>query len=253
MKKQIIRALCVVLVVVSIVLVIPVERTFASMINTSASLDWSQLNIFGITWISRNVSTDVSALNSASESQTFSDYQTGWISSSSAAAISNAASQGISIVDQSLSATSYASLTNIGWVNSSGSTVLTGSFMATASGWVVITIPYSVSVDLTASSGTEASAQGLSRVLISLSKTGGSTSTDSMELFSIVYNNDTFSQNQSGILGLMKLFYAGETGTFRAEVFTEANASNPVPLPGAIWLFAPGLACFIGLRRKYCN
>lgn len=253
MKKQIIRTLCAVLVLVSIALVIPAGRTFASMINTSASLDWSQLNIFGVTWISQNVSTDVSALNSAGESQTFSDYQTGWISSSSAAVISNATSQGISMVDQSLNATSYASLTNIGWVNNSGNAVLTGSFAATVSGWVIITIPYSVSVDLTASSGTEASAQGLSRVLISLSKTGGSTSTDSMELFSIVYNNDTFSQSQSGILGLMKLFNAGETGTFRAEVFSEANASNPVPLPGAIWLFAPGLACFIGLRRKYCS
>jgi hypothetical protein len=72
-----------------------------------------------------------------------------------------------------------------------------------------------------------------------------------MELFSIVYNNNTFSQSQSGILGLMKLFNAGETGTFMAEVFTEAVASNPVPLPGAVWLFAPGLASFFTLRRRF--
>jgi len=230
----------------------PAGKAFASLVNTSASLDWSQLNFFGsVTWISQNVSTDVSALNSAGESQTFSDYQIGWISSSSAAVISNEVSQGIFIVDQSLNATSYSNLASTGWTNNSGSAILNGSFTATSTGWIVITIPYTVSVDLTASSGTEASAQGLSRVLISLSKTGGSTSTDSMELFSIVYNNDTFSQSQSGILGLMKLFNAGETGTFRAEVFTEAAASNPVPIPGAVWLFAPGLASFFTLRRRF--
>jgi len=51
----------------------------------------------------------------------------------------------------------------------------------------------------------------------------------------------------------MKLFNAGETGTFTAEAFTETAISNVVPLPAALWLFAPGLACFFGLRRKFNN
>ena len=74
-----------------------------------------------------------------------------------------------------------------------------------------------------------------------------------MEIFSTVYDGNTFNQSQSGILGLMKLFNAGETGTFTAEVSTETANSNMVPLPGALWLFVPGLACFFGLRRKLSN
>ena len=74
-----------------------------------------------------------------------------------------------------------------------------------------------------------------------------------MEIFSTVYNGNTFNQSQSGMLGLMKLFNAGETGTFTAEVSTETANSNTVPLPGALLLFAPGLACFFGLRRKFSN
>jgi hypothetical protein len=252
-KKQTVRILFSI-IFIGFVLVVSTGQSFASMANTSASLDWSQLSIFGsLNWVSQSTNTNATVSNSFGETGVVSDPKPGWVSSSSAVTISNAGAQGISGVPQSLSSASYSSLADFGWSNSAGSSILTGSFTATETGWVIITIPYSVSLDLIASGDPAASAQGSSKAMISLFKTGGSLSTDSMEIFSTIYNGNTFNQNQSGILGLMKLFNAGETGTFTAEVSTETATSNPVPLPGAFLLFAPGLACFFVLRRKFSN
>jgi hypothetical protein len=253
MKKRIVRILFGILFI-GFILVTPAVQTFASMANTSASLDWSQLSIFGsLKWASQSTNTSATVSNSFGETGVVSDPKPGWVSSSSAVTISNAGAQGISTLEQSLSTVSYSSLVDKGWSNSSGSAVLTGSFTATADGWVIITIPYSVSLDLTSSSYPAATTLGRSKVVVSLSRTGGSISTDFMELFSTVNNGSTFNHSQSSMFGLMKEFYAGETGTFTAEVFSETATSNPVPLPGALWLFVPGLACFFGLRRKFRN
>jgi hypothetical protein len=253
MKKQMVRILFSIFVI-GFLLATPANQVFASLANASASLDWSQLSIFGsLNWVSKSTNTNATVSNGFGETGVVSDPKPGWVSSSSAVTISNAGAQGISGVLQSLSAASYSSLADKGWSNSSGSTILTGSFTATTTGWVIITIPYYVSLDLAASSDLAASAQGRSKATISLFKTGGSLSIDSMEIFTTVYDGNTYNQNQSGILGLMKLFNAGETGTFTAEVFTETATSNAVPLPGALLLFVPGLACFFGLRRKFRN
>jgi hypothetical protein len=253
MKKQMVRILFSI-IFIGFVLVASSGRSFASFANTSASLDWSQLSIFGsLNWVSKSTNTNATASNSFGETGSVSDQKPGWVSSSSVATTSNAATQGISTVSQSLSATSNSSLADKGWSNSSGSTILTGSFTATTTGWVIITIPYYVSLDLTSSSYPPATALGRSKVVVSLSRTGGSISTDFMELFSTVNNGSTFNQSQSGMFGLMKEFYAGETGTFTAEVFTETATSNAVPLPGALLLFVPGLVCFFGMRRKFNN
>jgi hypothetical protein len=253
MKKQIVQMFFS-SIFIGFILTALAGQSFASQANASASLDWSQLSIFGsFNWVSKSTTTNATVSNSLGKTGAISDQKPGWVASSSAATISNAGAQGISAVPESLSAASYSSLADIGWSTSSGSSVLTGSFTATTTGWVIITIPYSVSLDLLASSDPAATAQGKSKALISLSKAGGSLSTDSMEIFSTVYTGDIFNQNQSGILGLMKLFNAGETGTFTAEASSETATSNPVPLPGALWLFVPGLACFVGLRRKFHN
>jgi hypothetical protein len=250
MKERTVRILFSIMFI-GFILVVSAGQSFASLANASASLDWSQLSIFGsLNWVSKSTNTNATVSNSLGETGAVSDQKPGWVALSSAATISNTGAQGISSVPQTLSAASYSSLDDIGWSTSSGSSVLTGSFTATATGWVFITIPYSVSLDLLASSDPAATAQGKSKALISLSKAGGSLSTDSMEIFSTVYTGDIFNQNQSGILGLMKLFNAGETGTFTAEVSTETANSNAVPLPGALWLFVPGLVCFVGLRRR---
>ena len=59
--------------------------------------------------------------------------------------------------------------------------------------------------------------------------------------------------NHPTYLSLIKMFNTGETGTFTAEVSTETANSNTVPLPGALLLFAPGLACFFGLRKRFSH
>jgi hypothetical protein len=79
------------------------------------------------------------------------------------------------------------------------------------------------------------------------------TATEFIEFFSTVYGSDTFGVNESGNFGFGKWFGAGETGTFTAEVFTETATSNMVPLPGALLLFAPGLACFFGMRKRFSH
>jgi hypothetical protein len=84
---------------------------------------------------------------------------------------------------------------------------------------------------------------------LSLTQSSG-TATDTMEILSAVYGGNTYLNSKSGWLGLMKWFEAGEAGTFRAEVTTEASISNPVPLPGAFLLFGPGLACIAVFRRR---
>jgi hypothetical protein len=253
MKKRIVRILFSILFI-SFVLAASAGQSFASLANAGVSLDWSQLSVFGsLNWVSRFTDTNATVSNNLGETGAVSDQKPGWVSSSSIAGISNTNTQGVSALPQSLSAASYSSLADIGWSNSAGSTVLTGSFMATTAGWVIISIPYSISLDLAASSDPASSAQGRSKALISLSRAGGNISTDSTEIFSTVYNGNTFNQIQSGMFSLMKLFSAGETGTFTAEVSTETANSNAVPLPGALLLFAPGLACFFGLRRKFSN
>jgi hypothetical protein len=253
MKEKTVRILFSI-IFIGFILVVSAGQAFAALAKTSASLNWSLLNIFGsLNWSSQTTDTNAIASNNLGETGYASDLIPGWVSSSSVATTSNAATQGISTVSQSLSATSNSSLADKGWSNSSGSTILTGSFTATTTGWVIITIPYYVSLDLTSSSYPPATALGRSKVVVSLSRTGGSISTDFMELFSTVNNGSTFNQSQSGMFGLMKEFYAGETGTFTAEVFTETATSNAVPLPGALLLFVPGLACFFGLRRKFRN
>jgi hypothetical protein len=253
MKKRIVGIL-INISVIGFLLATPANQVFASIANTGASLDWSQLTIFGsLNWISKSAGTSALVSNSLGETEAVTDQTPDWVSSSSIAGISNAGAQGISALLQSLSAVSYSSLAGLGWSSSAASSVLTGSFTATATGWVYIFVPYSVSLDLTASSDPAVATQGQSKALISLLRAGGSLSTDSMEIFSTVYNGNTFNQNQSGVLGLMKLFNAGETGMFTAEASTETANSNMVPLPGALLLFAPGLACFFGLRRKFSN
>jgi hypothetical protein len=253
MKKQIVRILFAVSFI-AFILTIPAGQAFASLVNTSASLNWSLLNIFGsLNWTSQTTATNATVSNSLGETGDASDLLPGWVSSSSTATISNAGAQGISNTPQSLSAVSYSSLADIGWSNSSGSSVLTGYFTATTTGWVIITVPYSVSMNLTASDDPTASAYGKTRASISLAQSGGSTSTDFIELFSTVYGGNTFGNSKSGLFGLMKYFETGETGTFTTEVFTDTATSSPVPLPGALWLFAPGLACFVGLRRRFRN
>lgn len=256
MKKQIIR-IFLLLFIISIILIAPTKTVFASLVNTSASLEgfsiFSELSglITGLNW---TATTTTSASNSLGETGFLPDGEPGW--TSWMVATSNSGSQSTSIAGQSLSTTSYTNLVTTGWSNSSASVVLTGSFTAATTGWVMIMLPYSISLDLTASDDPAAFAYGKVRTSISLAQLDGSVSTDSIELFSTIYGGDTYSDSRYGDnykLGVMKWFVAGETGTFRAEVFTEANASNPVPLPGAIWLFAPALACFIGLRRKYCS
>ena len=165
MKKQIVRML-ISIIFIGFILVISAGQSLASLVNTSASLDWSQLSIFGsLDWTSQTTNTDTAVSNSFGENEAVSDQKPGWVSTSSAVTISNGGAQGISTLEQSLSAVSYSSLADIGWSNSSGSSVLTGSFTATATGWVFITIPYSISLDLTASSDPAASAQGSSKAI----------------------------------------------------------------------------------------
>jgi hypothetical protein len=256
MKRLLVRILFSILFI-GFMFAMPMNQAFASMANASASFDWSQLSIFGsLNWVSRSTDTSATASNNFGETGAAADSKSGWVSSSSVVGISNGGAQGVSILEQSLSAVSYSSLAGTGWGNSAGSSVLTGSFTADATGWIIISVPYSVSLDLTASPGSAESAQGKAKVQISLAKTGESTSTDSMELFSTVYDGNIFNQSLGQqpdhpvYLGLMKMFYVGETGTFTVEAFTETAMSNVVPLPGALWLFAPGLACFFGLRKR---
>jgi hypothetical protein len=253
MKKQVVRILLGILFI-GFILALPAGQAFASLANTSISLNLSGLiNILGS--LTGTTGTDATISNSLGEMKDLSDLKPGWASSLSNATISNAAAHGESIAGQSLFTTSYTNLNGTGWSSSSGNAILTGSFTFTApvSAWVMVFVPYSITMDLTASNGPLASAYGKTKASISLAKSGGSTSTDFIELFSTVYDGNTYVENKSGDnykLAVMKWFVAGETGTFTAEVFTETATSNPVPLPGALWLFAPGLACFVGLRRR---
>jgi hypothetical protein len=259
MKKQIVRILFNILFIGSM-LVAPAGHAFASFANVNASLDWSEFSIFGVVLnpISQTTSTNATVSNSIGETGASSDLKAGWVDSSSNASISNANAQGQKGLSgiplhQTFSSASLANLSDYGWSNSSGRAIITGSFTATTDSWVFVSVPYAVFIDLTASHDLTASAYGKARASVSLAKSGGTTTAEFIELFSTVYGGNTFGNSESGVFGLMKYFNAGETGTFTAEVSTETTNANTVPLPGALLLFAPGLACFFGLRRKFSN
>ncbi|HVN97949.1 MAG TPA: hypothetical protein VMT62_16080 [Syntrophorhabdaceae bacterium] len=240
---------------IGILLVVAQSQALASIADSTASLDLSQFNIsWGLNWTTGSQTTGTNALasNSLGENGTFSDLEPGWVSSSSAVNISNAYAQGATAASVLISSVSHSNLDGIGSANSSGSAMLTGSFTVTTAGWVFVTIPYTISLGLAASNDPAAAASGDSKAWISLSKAGAGVSTDSMEITTTVYNGNTFNQTQSAIFGVMKWFDAGETGTFTAETSTQASASE-VPLPAALGLFAPGLACLFGLRKRPCK
>ena len=158
----------------------------------AASLDWSQLSILGsLNWVSQSTTTNSTVSNSFGETGAISDQKPGWLSSSSAVTISNAGAQSTSALLQSLSASSYSSLADIGWSNSSGSSILTGSFTATADGWIIFTVPYSFLWILWLQETHRQSASREDQSIGLSCKSGGSISTDSMELFSTVYNGNT--------------------------------------------------------------
>jgi hypothetical protein len=250
MKKQTVRILFGILFI-GFMLAVPVNQVFASMANISASLDWSQLSIIGsLNWASKSTDTNATVSNSFGETGAVSDQKPGWVSSSSAVTISNANAQGTSTMPQSLSSASYSNLNDKGWSSSSGSAILTATFIATDDGWITIYLPFTISMNLSASSDPTASAYGKTRASVSLAQSDGTTTTEFMEFFSTVSDGNSFEKSRSGIFGLIRYFEAGKTGTFTAEVSTETANSNMVPLPGALWLFAPGLACFVGLRRR---
>jgi hypothetical protein len=258
MKKQIVLILFSI-IFTGFTLVASAGQSFASMANAGALLDWSQLSIFGsLNWLSESTATSATVSNSFGETGAFSDLKSGWVDSSSTAYISGANAQGWKGLSgiplcQTLSSTSQVDPTNYKWSNGSGNAILTGSFTTTAEGWVIVQVPYSISLDLVASNDLTASTYGKARASVSLSQLGGTTTAEFIELFSTVYGGNTFENSKSGWFGLMKLVRADETWTFTAEVSTETATSNPVPLPGALWLFVPGLACFVGLRRKFHN
>jgi hypothetical protein len=252
MKKQMIRTLFSILFF-GFVLVIPLSQALAAYVTASASFDWNRSPggftvVGGAIWTSQGTGTNAVASNNTGETQLNSDYQSGWVSSSSVASISNANTQSLVGSDSwKPSATSQANLTGYGWSNGTGNSILTGVFTANVNGWVFITVPYTVSVDLSALGDPVVSPYGKATALLSLSQSGGSVSTDTMEIISTAYGLNS----KSGFLGVMKYFLAGETGTFTAEVSTEANVSNTVPLPGAFLLLGPGLVCIVIFRRRF--
>jgi len=245
------------IIFVGIVLFVSAGQAFASYANASASLDWSRFNISGdVSWILKNTSTSAAVSNSLGGSGATSDLKPGWVSSSSMAAISNVNAQGQISTNlpppKTPLAASQANLVTYGWSSGTGSAVLTGSFTFTAqdAGFVVIAVPYTVSVNLLATDGSAGYSMGMARALLYLSQSGGS-ATDTKEVISTVYNGNASVNSKSGWLGLMTWFEAGETGTFRAEVTTETRTANPVPLPGALWLLGPSCAGLVALRRRF--
>jgi hypothetical protein len=247
-KKQMFRVFLSVLFI-GFMLIMPAEKTFAAYANSYASIDWSQIVV---AWTSQSTSSIATASSGFEEPKVSSDLRLGWVPSSSVANISNASAQGLNSL-VALSGTSSAELVGYGWSIGSGSGLLTGSFTANSPGFVVIVVPYTVTLDLLAPDGPTAYSMGRARASLSFTRSGGGVCTDTMELISTIYGGNAFQNEKKSYLGLIRWFDLGDAGTFRAEVTTEAGVSNTVPLPGALLLFAPGLACFFGLRRKFSN
>ena len=186
-------------------------------------------------------------------SKTLSDHRPGWVPSSSMANISNVSAQGLNS-SSALSGISYTELAEYGWNIGSGRGLLTGTFTANSPGFIVIVVPYAITLDLFAPDDPTAYSMGKAKAFLSLTQNGGGVSTDTMELISTIYGGNTFQNEKRSLSRPHEMVRSWRyTGTFRAEVTTEASISNPVPLPGALLLFAPGLACFFGLRRKFSN
>ncbi|MCX5805515.1 MAG: VPLPA-CTERM sorting domain-containing protein [Proteobacteria bacterium] len=78
---------------------------------------------------------------------------------------------------------------------------------------------------------------------------GGSDSRNNPSLFTTGYDLDNISISIGDII---QLHLSGQgTGDYAGVNLTIETSTTPVPIPGAIWLFGPGLAGLAGLRRRF--
>jgi hypothetical protein len=70
----------------------------------------------------------------------------------------------------------------------------------------------------------------------------------------VVYTDSTIAGSTGFSAAIMQAYnFYGDPALLGANPvnYTANWANTPVPIPGALWLFAPGLAGLIGLRRRF--
>jgi len=146
--------------------------------------------------------------------------------------------------------------------NSNANSVVdrSGEFTVSGNGTMTVTVPYETNVTLTSNRDNDfADAQVTARISLD---NGG---TNSFDEFIFLVERDTFSREpgtsfnelvyaDSGLLSVSLDFVDGDMGilNFSSAAFshTYSTTVQVVPIPAALWLFAPGVMGLLAFRRR---
>jgi len=120
-------------------------------------------------------------------------------------------------------------------------------------GQVTFSIPYVLSLNLLSAGVplTPSSAYGFSSVVFNMTMNGNNI--ESQELYkSTIKKNGQFLNvpDTVGTYNFNVTFRNGDAGTLDFITYATTSASQPVPIPGAIWLLGTGLIGLVGIRRR---
>jgi hypothetical protein len=128
-----------------------------------------------------------------------------------------------------------------------------GRFVVTGTGTITFSVNYALSTTLfeTLARPNDLAMSNVEAGLYLLNNTSPANALDAQSIWKPHWDpplNGTLSK--AGTLNVSLLFNDGDTGYFAAMVTSGSEASS-VPLPSALYLLAPGLACIVGLRRRF--
>ncbi len=229
-----------------------INQSIASYAITEAKLDWGNMILTGdISWISQYTNTSAYVENDLTSEST-SDTQTGWVSSESNVSISEANATGVanSFLSATTSVGPYGQLSPYGDSTSNrwGDFKYTGS----SPGYVTVSIPFTLSFTLSASTDPDAFAYGYLYVWGDLFRgmaDGGGGTHFWQNLEDYATPGQYIEDSISGTLNLRKMFYPGDIGNLDIGVLTNSSAYSAIPIPSTILLLMSGLLSLVGLRR----
>lgn len=237
---------------IGLFLAISANQSIASYAITEGKLDWEHMVLTGnISWTSKYTQTNAYVENDlTSDNKT--DTQNGWVESTSSVSITEAQATGLA------SSTVLSATTSVGpygqispYADSTSNRWGDFTYTGTSPGYVTVSIPFTLSFKISASSDPGAFAYGFISVwgdLFRGADSGGGTHFyQYLEDYAI--DGQTIEDSISGTLYLKKMFYPGDIGNLDVGVYTNSSAYSAIPIPTPIILLGSGLLGLVGLGK----
>jgi len=139
-----------------------------------------------------------------------------------------------------------------------GSAAVSMSYTYTgAGGELTFSLPYSLNLSLMASGVplTPSTAYGFSSIDFIMTQNGQAIETQEFYMSTLKKNGKFLNFPDAGDLNagtydFNVTFRTGDSGTIDFRTYATTSATQPVPIPGAIWLLGTGLVGLVGIRRR---